>query len=241
VRRITRGDDSDPTWSPDGRRIAFIRDGKGIYVVDASGSGPARVLKDPVPGQAKPMRGLNSPTWSPDGTQLAFQYKDGLGVVNLTGAGARTLLANEKRRGFSGPAWSPDGKTLAFADFLSDAIYAMDMSTGQQRRVTGACNAAPDWAPDSRRIACWNLFKGNAVHVVDVATAAAQRLTKRAKFTKASGDPSWSPDGLRILFTKLRGRTIETLSADVYVMTSDGTGKRRLIRNALDIDWGRQP
>ena len=65
--------DSEPSWSPDGTRIAFMSDrgaNRDIYVMNANGSGQARLTDDPARD--------TSPTWSPDGTQIAFRsQRDG--------------------------------------------------------------------------------------------------------------------------------------------------------------------
>ena len=59
-----------PSWSPDGRRIAFssfrdVRDGApGIYVMDADGKNQTKLTNDNYPNQW--------PTWSPDGRRIAF-------------------------------------------------------------------------------------------------------------------------------------------------------------------------
>src|SRR5438093_272252 len=60
-------DDFDPTWSPDGRQIAFrtTRDGNDeIYVMDADGSHQRNLTNDPADDW--------SPAWSPDGTRIAY-------------------------------------------------------------------------------------------------------------------------------------------------------------------------
>ena len=54
---------SDPQWSPDGRRLAFVRDDE-IWVVEADGSRLTRVVGKPGGGR--------HPRWSPDGHRLAF-------------------------------------------------------------------------------------------------------------------------------------------------------------------------
>jgi Tol biopolymer transport system component len=255
VERITQGYDVGPTWAPDGRRIAFARgdrkslisdDYKGIYVVNADGSGLREVLKSPVSGSLKPMRKLALPTWSPDGTQLAFQHENGIGVVNLDGTGARSLLRSQGGGEAKEPAWSPDGKTLAFSGAdVSDGISVVDVTSGQQRRVTRGCNASPDWSPDGQKLACWRisllLGKRNALYVADVASGAVQRVTKKARLNRSPYAPSWSPDGLRIVFGKFTKLTSRKAKSDVYVVNSDGKRQHRLIRNAFLPDWARQP
>jgi TolB protein len=89
---------ASPAWSPDGRKIAFDR-GRGIFVMNADGSGQRRLTQ--FGRQA---------LWSPDGRMIAFRSwgadnveifvmnADGSGLQNLT----RTPKADEV-----GFAWSP--------------------------------------------------------------------------------------------------------------------------------------
>ena len=82
----------------------------------------------------------------------------------------------------------------------------------------------------------------NAIYVVDAATGDARPVTRKVRrLDKADHDPSWSPDGAKIVFGKFTKLTRRTVKADLYVVNSDGTQRRRLIRNALMPDWGRQP
>jgi Tol biopolymer transport system component len=61
LRRVTRGGGAEPSWSPDGSRLAFVRSGR-IHVVGADGGGLRRVVG-----------GFGSqPVWSPDGRRIAF-------------------------------------------------------------------------------------------------------------------------------------------------------------------------
>src|SRR5262245_54501750 len=68
-RRLTTGTrDTSPRWSPDGRRLAFVRgsaSGPQIFVLDLAKGGEAQAITD-LP------RGTSAPFWSPDGTRIAF-------------------------------------------------------------------------------------------------------------------------------------------------------------------------
>jgi len=124
-------DDRAESWSPDGRRIAWVRNrpGRGdysqsdLYVANADGSGARQITSD----VGRPI----SPSWSPDGKWIAFYALDAptpwIGdpmvrphVVSADGGDAR-CLTKEFDYGVAllpppavtpGPAWSPDGASV---------------------------------------------------------------------------------------------------------------------------------
>ena len=115
-RNITRdrAKDDDPVWSPDGRRIAFLRGRPkskqgararviryhlyGLYVVNADGSGLRRLTRNPNHGDYQLV-------WSPDGRTIYF----GRYLVSADGSGARRLPYIPLTA-----VWSPDGRRIAF-------------------------------------------------------------------------------------------------------------------------------
>ena len=127
---------SDPVWSPDGRRIAFVRLDRrlGVYVVNVDGSGVRNLTPKPK-GAA-----YAAPAWSPDGRKIAFaSERDGnseIYLMNADGSGQRSLTRNLAYDG--DPAWSPDGRKITFVsnrDGLYE-VYVMNADGGNQRRLT---------------------------------------------------------------------------------------------------------
>lgn len=105
------GEGSQPSISPDGRQIAFVKD-RVIYHAAADGSGEAE--------QFFHARGKNSaPRWSPDGSSLAFVSDRSdhsfVGVLNIKQQTISWLVPSVDRD--SSPVWSPDGKQIAFLRF----------------------------------------------------------------------------------------------------------------------------
>jgi len=100
-----------PSFSPDGKKLAFgsSRDGDyEIYVMDADGNNVRRLTRSPGIDQR--------PAWSPDGQRLAFvSNRDGnyeIYVMHADGSNVRRLTRNEERDDY--PTWHPDGKRLVF-------------------------------------------------------------------------------------------------------------------------------
>ncbi len=159
--------DRGPSWSPDGKEIAFYSDRSGryeIWGIHPDGSGLRQLTKTTG-------RSVWFPAYSPDGRRLSVFNDQAWSLFDLTGKlpvePAQTLKqgsAEEDRYGVH--SWSPDGKKLAGGFFSSSArfipgvvIYSFD--TGKYERVSdrgvtyGLLNffGCPDWVDQNRLIA----------------------------------------------------------------------------------------
>jgi Tol biopolymer transport system component len=92
-RRLTHRGGLSPSWSPDGGRLAFVREDKGradVYVVRRNGRGLRRVTR----------RGGYAPAWSPDGRWIAFVRAGDVYVVRSDSGGRRRLVNSPSRDSF---------------------------------------------------------------------------------------------------------------------------------------------
>jgi Tol biopolymer transport system component len=131
LRQLTQArpasDDVNPSWSPDGSKIAFWREDSGLMVVRPDGSG----LGTLVPADTRYTPAWGHVAWSPDGTHLAFSGATldtaGLWIVNANGRDAEQLAAVPE--GDFGLSWSPYGRNIVFADRYNSWLNVINLSS----------------------------------------------------------------------------------------------------------------
>jgi TolB protein len=229
LRLVVRGG-LRPTWSPDGRSLAFLRytsSATVIWTVRVDGS------------RARPIVRGDSPAWSPDGRSIAFDRWTGsdtqVFVVGSDGRGERRLHTDPKVHG-SAPTWSPDGSRLAFFgdaddDFpdLDESLYIVDARGVRLRRILdvvfGEQDMTANWSPDGRSLLFVRYQEPSprtALYTSRADGSALRRLRIEVR------DPEWSRDGKHIAFTG---------GSALYVMRADGTHARRIAGASTYFDW----
>jgi hypothetical protein len=231
--------DNSPSWSPDGKQIAFIRNVpvpgyNDVYVMNADGSNQRRLTQ--IGSVSSPFR----PTWSPDGTKLAFvgppvgDYYSQIYVMNVDGSNQRPI-----GRGVD-PEWSPEGSKLAFS---FGGLYLMNPDGSNRTQITAPKNPSaglsdydsePAWSPDGMRI----LFIRSVGCDLDEDCESITLWTVNADGSNpakladiATDGLAWSPDGTKIVFRWLDGNF-----RDLFTMESDGSNVTRLTNTPDEYD-----
>lgn len=240
ARRLTpaRGCYLNPTWAPNGKRIAFEAWGgalkTGIWAMNVNGTG-LRLLTD---------KG-NMPAWSPDGRTIAFRstFPEAIWLMDADGGNLRRLTTPTQRVGLDDvdmqPAWSPNGKWIAFSrehpvghEWHWD-VYAVRSDGSGLRQLTdrvGHWNTMPDWSPTGMRIA---FVSDRARRGVGDVYAMKANGTGKTRLT-STGDaqwPSWRPLGRSV-----RGALRKNADAPRTLVVDKGL-IRAFAQDARSIAW----
>ena len=214
-----------PTWSPDGRSIAYqsyVRIQPQIIVSNVY-QGTRETLTDE-------KTGAYLPAFSPDGTRIAFtSMRDGnpeIYIMNRNGSGVRRLTNNAA--GDSTPRWSPSGTQIVFTSDRSGStqVWVMDTDGLNVRRITfgesWADGATWSPAPYNEIAYAGRSGPGFDIRIYDVATGQTRTLTDGAGTNES---PAFSPSGRHIAFISSRLGKFQ-----IFTIARDGRGLRQITR-----------
>jgi Tol biopolymer transport system component len=265
ARRVTRPKDSQadsqPAFSPSGKRIVFVRDffrgrprdeKSRIYIARANGSNLHKLK----PRRRPRPRYYRSPAFSPGGKRIIFQgfiRRLGWAIYTIKTDGTRLKLLTARRNRFeadSHSAFSPNGERIAFDGVRHIGpqrvrvcdIYVMRADGSGETNLTdndNGCDTIPSFLPDGSEITFTSDHCSTGPDFVQPQICAMRAdgtdvrpLTGSDDF--GAIDFSFSPNGKRITFT-----FVDALGDwyGLWVMRADGTEQRKLVVGS-DPDWG---
>jgi eukaryotic-like serine/threonine-protein kinase len=236
---IAKGLSVNPvTLSPDGKRVAFLRDFKAmnqtaLIVANDDGSEEKQLDVRKWPNGFKGMV-----AWSPNGKTIATAVDNSEAGVEYTTlvevpsqGGAERLLTQKRWYWVSDLAWISDGRGLIFntQDKFNglNQIWYVSYANGEVRRITRDLNyyAGSSVTADSRVVATVQIEFSTDIWVAPLAALdSAKPITSDGH----RGSSTWSPDGTIVYYNYPRGREE---GSDIWLMGSDGSNPKQLTSN----------
>lgn len=245
-RQITHGptDDSDPVWSPDGTKIAFIRvtppksktgtSQGNIWIVNPDGTGLKQLTSGP--------HFDDELQWNRDSKGLTISRQGSMyGCYRLDLNGRLIPVAGSRHFQYR---LAPKGDLIAYARPESDEdddhrydIWITNRPSKPGKRLTNYKTSmySPVWSPDAKGfVFIVEQPEGKSIQWLS-SNGKSRKTLLRVKNTYFE-DPVWSPDGKRIAFLESRSNLEPMQNASfrqLYVMNADGSNRKRLTNH-----WG---
>lgn len=218
---------SSPTFSPDGKLIAYYHWTDGIYLANADGTNPRKIVGET---NAKFL------AWSPDGKWIAFSSNPSgkenvnwnIDAVQIDGSQRRTIII-----GGSTPSWSNDASRIAFGSCRGadcGLLVANSLGGDAGKLIAGEFGAAPAWSPDGTKIV-YQAETDQVKHlfIINPDGTGKKQLTSG---TAHQVGAQWSPDGTTIFY-----RSSEGGNWGIWKMNANGTNPIKLVGDATPPDW----
>lgn len=253
VTQVTQGragEDKDPELSPDGKTLFFASTSYGeapdLFMKGVGSNTAVRLTTFPGPKRF-PKVNPASPRFVAFSCEIEGEWK--VCVLDLESP-SKVEVVSEPGSHALHPSWSPDGRFLAYSstsEFGSGewALKVRDVAAGRTHVFEDIDGLLPEWSPRDNRIVFQRMKRRDrwlsSIWTVEFEAGAARELT--AVFSSddwAAINPSWSPDGRRIVFatvgkSRARGAALEEAD-DLWAIDADGSHATRLT-TAPAPDW----
>lgn len=227
----SNGAEMYPSLSPDGKTLIFSSRSDGnwnIYFQKVGDLNAVSLTKD---SRSNNLQAV----YSPDGKQIAFRSdRDGGGIflMGATGENIRRLTDS----GFY-PSWSPDEKEIVFSSEnfeepmnrgIISYLWAVNIATGEERKIIEQDAIQPNWSPSGARIAFWGYKEGGQRDIWTI-SADGTDLVSITDDAAVDWNPVWSPDGKFLYFISDRGGSMNLWRVAVDEQTGEVSGEPETI------------
>jgi len=194
-KRLTSNDypDSDPRWSPDGRRIVFTSLRSGVpclFIINRDGSEQQQICEG------------SQASWAPDGQSIIFQREGQIIQRNLQTGDERTVTPDNWMR-CSFPVIAPDNSHFAVASRhrRTIGVYVGTLQGDAEPRIVSGDRevCTPDWHPGGRKLLCQS---SSHIYEIRVDGGGVQQVTFGADVQHMA---RYSPDGTMIVYCRAPG------------------------------------
>ena len=250
VRRLTRRG-FKPTWSPDGREIAFTTENADLDPQNTVGLSSLWVV-NVASGEERQLGNIDAvlPSWSPHGQRIAYTTRGAiagstrLDIWTIDRSGKNPIAVTTDGARNWNPVWAPDGRYLYFVSGRGGPInlwrVPIDQTSGKTEGPPEALTTPSPFvahiaiSADGTRIAYSSILRSRNIQklAIDPATGIPR------------GEPTWITTGSRLWANpdpSSDGKSLVFYSSvqpegDLYVARADGTGLRQLTSGAESID-----
>lgn len=217
---------SNPTWSPVGNRILYVR-------------------------RDLPPQSSASFTNSPQPTKDEDDITPAIWMMTPEGSSPRRIYGGIDGEAGEAPVWSPDGTHAAFQESFPQlyrhAIVITDLATPPIKVPTGFVGRI-SWSPDNQSLAFDEIFtagKGSRQIVMIRADGSGRMTFFAAGEDRTDSAPTWSPDGQSLVFVRRDASALPagalTPISDIWRATRDGSNPHRVVggdrRTSDDLSW----
>ena len=250
-RRLTRRG-FKPTWSPDGREIAFTSENADLDPQNTLGLSSLWVV-DVASGEERQLGSVDAvlPSWSPNGHRIAYTTRGAIagstrldiGTVDRSGANPVAVTTDGSLNW--NPVWAPDGRHLYFVSGRGGPVnlwrVSIDESLWKNRWSPGSCDHTVSFLlltsrfpPTVPRIAYSSILRSRNIQKLPIDPATGNPRGEPTWITTGSrlwANPDPSPDGKWVVFYS----SVQP-EGHLDVARTDGTGLRQLTSDAEPIE-----